>query len=116
MDTPGVFDTHSDKDKIAKEIIKCLGVVAPGPHAIILVLRFGVRFTEEENKAVEEVNKVRQLVLIFCCVSVLELQDGVRGKSLYSWDFYLCVFLFVFFCVPQLYLWGSPLLGEILRM
>ena len=21
-----------------------------------------------------------------------------------------------FFCVPQLYLWGSPLLGEILRM
>ena len=23
------------------------------------------------------------------------------------------VFGFVFFCVPQLYLWGSPLLGEI---
>ena len=23
------------------------------------------------------------------------------------------IYLFFFFCVPQLYLWGSPLLGEI---
>ena len=27
--------------------------------------------------------------------------------------FLFFVFFVVFFCVPQLYLWGSPLLGEI---
>ena len=26
----------------------------------------------------------------------------------------VCVFFLFFFCVPQLYLWGSPLLGEII--
>ena len=33
---------------------------------------------------------------------------------------FVCLFFVVvvllFFCVPQLYLWGSPLLGEVLRM
>ena len=27
--------------------------------------------------------------------------------------FFVFVFFFCFWCVPQLYLWGSPLLGEI---
>ena len=33
---------------------------------------------------------------------------------LFVCDFYFFnLFIYFFFCVPQLYLWGSPLLGEI---
>ena len=41
----------------------------------------------------------------------------IRRASRRSGDDETCsdtdVCLFVFFCIPQLYLWGSPLLGEI---
>jgi hypothetical protein len=56
MDTPGLFDTAMEEKRIMDEIIKCLAVMSPGPHAIILVLRIGVKFTEEEVKAVEKVS------------------------------------------------------------
>ena len=41
-----------------------------------------------------------------------QLQTCHIGRWLTSVKFWCKVFLF-FFCVPQLYLWGSPLLGEI---
>ena len=49
------------------------------------------------------------IVVVMKCVLICILQSFC-GR----WVFVcLCVFLFVFFCVPQLSLWGSPLLGEI---
>ena len=36
------------------------------------------------------------------------LQGGVR-----VFCFCFCFCFLLFFCVPQLYLWGSPLLGDI---
>ncbi|XP_070176546.1 uncharacterized protein [Littorina saxatilis] len=71
VDTPGLFDTEMDRESIIREIAKCFGMVAPGLHAIILVLRIGVKFTREENSAVEEVYKLfghhflRFLVIVF---------------------------------------------------
>ena len=35
------------------------------------------------------------------------------GSPLFDRLVGLVFFFFFFFCVPQLYLWGSPLLGEI---
>ncbi|XP_069101233.1 uncharacterized protein [Argopecten irradians] len=52
VDTPGIFDTDVDNDETTKEIVKCIGITAPGPHAFILVLRIG-RFTQEERDSVE---------------------------------------------------------------
>ncbi|XP_033745967.1 immune-associated nucleotide-binding protein 12-like [Pecten maximus] len=56
VDTPGIFDTDVDNDTTTKEIVKCIGVTAPGPHAFILVLRIG-RFTKEEHESVEHFMK-----------------------------------------------------------
>ena len=36
----------------------------------------------------------------------------INGSLLCQFVFF-CLFVWFFFCVPQLYLWGSPLLGEI---
>ena len=57
---------------------------------------------------VNAVSVWRQLGLGLCHSKQLV----VTGSSCVSFGVFF-VFFFVFFCVSQLYLWGSPLLGEI---
>lgn len=51
VDTPGIFDTANSDKNIQKQILKCISISAPGPHAFILVISFG-RYTEEQDRAV----------------------------------------------------------------
>ncbi|CAG2200000.1 GTPase IMAP family member 4,GTPase IMAP family member 7,Immune-associated nucleotide-binding protein 3 [Mytilus edulis] len=51
VDTPGLFDTGMANAKVTKEIIKCIGMTSPGPHAMVLVIGIG-RFTKEEQDTV----------------------------------------------------------------
>uniref|UniRef100_A0A3P9PVF2 AIG1-type G domain-containing protein n=1 Tax=Poecilia reticulata TaxID=8081 RepID=A0A3P9PVF2_POERE len=57
VDTPGLFDTYQSEDKVMREISKCINMTAPGPHAILLVIRFGT-FTQEEKEAVMKVEQI----------------------------------------------------------
>ncbi|CAG2242858.1 GTPase IMAP family member 4,GTPase IMAP family member 7 [Mytilus edulis] len=52
VDTPGLYDTEMTNEEITKEIVKCIGMTAPGPHAILLTIRVG-RFTREEQNTVK---------------------------------------------------------------
>lgn len=52
VDTPGIFDTTKSNENIQKEILKCISITSPGPHAFILVLNIA-RYTEEEHKSVQ---------------------------------------------------------------
>ncbi|XP_006807523.1 GTPase IMAP family member 9 [Neolamprologus brichardi] len=56
IDTPGILDTHS-AEMIKEEIIKCVEVSSPGPHAFLLVLQVG-RFTKEEKNSVEALQEL----------------------------------------------------------
>lgn len=52
VDTPGLFDTSKSNKTIQNEIVKCISITSPGPHAFVLVLAI-TRFTEEEQKSVQ---------------------------------------------------------------
>ncbi|XP_028451158.1 GTPase IMAP family member 4 [Perca flavescens] len=57
VDTPGLFDTSLPEHTVKREISKCINMSAPGPHAILLVIKVGP-FTNEEEDAVRQVEEM----------------------------------------------------------
>ncbi|XP_046563335.1 GTPase IMAP family member 9-like [Haliotis rubra] len=57
IDTPGLFDTGMSNADITREVVKCIGMTAPGPHAFVMVVRVD-RFTKEEQDTVEHFKNV----------------------------------------------------------
>ncbi|XP_078100679.1 GTPase IMAP family member 7-like isoform X2 [Sander vitreus] len=57
IDTPGLFDTLLPEHTVKREISKCINMSAPGPHAILLVIKVGP-FTNEEESAVRQVEEM----------------------------------------------------------
>lgn len=57
VDTPEICHTSLTKEDLKREINKGLDLCAPGPHIILIVIKLGVRFTEEEKKVLEWIQK-----------------------------------------------------------
>lgn len=57
VDTPGLFDTSLPEFTVTREISKCINMSAPGPHAILLVIKVGC-FTKEQQDAVRQVEEI----------------------------------------------------------
>ncbi|KAK7479759.1 hypothetical protein BaRGS_00029035 [Batillaria attramentaria] len=53
VEAPGILDTSRDEESLRKEVTKCVLLSAPGPHAVILVVKLRDRFTAKEYLAYE---------------------------------------------------------------
>ncbi|XP_059411063.1 GTPase IMAP family member 9-like [Carassius carassius] len=80
IDTPGLFNTAMDKQQVKAEIEKCVQMSspAPGPHAFLLVIKLGAKFTEEEkNSRIQEnfgEDAVKYTIVLFTHA------DELKGK------------------------------------
>ncbi|XP_050391789.2 GTPase IMAP family member 4 [Patella vulgata] len=52
VDTPGLFSIGKKNSSTVKEIVKCIELLSPGPHAFIFVIKIG-RLTHEDQKVLK---------------------------------------------------------------
>ncbi|XP_048035367.1 GTPase IMAP family member 9-like [Megalobrama amblycephala] len=50
VDTPGLFDTEMNPEKLMMKIARSVYLSSPGPHAFLIVLRVDDRFTKQEQQ------------------------------------------------------------------
>uniref|UniRef100_A0A8C6L2X2 AIG1-type G domain-containing protein n=1 Tax=Nothobranchius furzeri TaxID=105023 RepID=A0A8C6L2X2_NOTFU len=91
VDTPGLFDTKLSLEELNEELMKCISLLAPGPHVFLLVLEIS-RFTKEEEDTLKLVRKVfgktseKFTIVLFTKGDTLEYQSMSVEKYIETGD------------------------------
>ncbi|KAL1276907.1 hypothetical protein QQF64_023580 [Cirrhinus molitorella] len=79
IDCPGLFDTREQSKEILQTVIgQCMNLSDPGPHAFLLVMKLGVKFTEEEKNVMKWIQEnfgedaINYTIILFTHADVLK--------------------------------------------
>ncbi|KAK9395923.1 hypothetical protein NXF25_019284 [Crotalus adamanteus] len=81
IDTPNIFDSENHSEIVENEIMACVELSRPGPHALIFVTQVG-HFTAKDVTAAKRVRDIfeaesaRRTIVLFTC------KEDLRGESL----------------------------------
>lgn len=81
VDTPGPFDTSTTNEIAQEEIMKCIGITSPGPHAFIIVRSLG-RFTQEEEMSIHHFAKYFGERMFQYCIILFTRTDELDNDNI----------------------------------
>ncbi|XP_033022274.1 GTPase IMAP family member 9-like [Lacerta agilis] len=87
VDTPGFFDTTTKKHFTREELKKCVGMVYPGLHAILVVIKVGM-IRKEDQETFQQVKSLfkgegkKHLILLFTYKDELDRNGSTIEKFL----------------------------------
>ncbi|XP_067220142.1 GTPase IMAP family member 4-like [Chanodichthys erythropterus] len=81
VDTPGFFDTNLTDEELKQEVIHCLALSSPGPHAFLLVVPIE-RFTEEQQRTIDIILEMFHEDVTHHTILIFSHADRLRGESI----------------------------------
>ncbi|KAK6169744.1 hypothetical protein SNE40_020734 [Patella caerulea] len=84
VDTPGLFSMGKKNSNTVKEIVQCIELLSPGPHAFIFVIKIG-RLTHEDQKVLNYFKDTFGDLVDRFGVVVFTGSDLLNGISFKDW-------------------------------
>ncbi|XP_053342923.1 GTPase IMAP family member 8-like [Clarias gariepinus] len=81
IDTPGWFDTSLEQSEITEEVLRCLVMSSPGPHAFLLIIPIA-RFTEEQQQTVNMIRTVFEENISNHTIIIFTRADELEGQTI----------------------------------
>ncbi|XP_035999531.1 GTPase IMAP family member 4-like [Fundulus heteroclitus] len=81
VDTPGLFDDSFSQEQVNKELLKCISLLAPGPHVFLVVVPIGGRLTPEEKETLKLIKEGFGKNSEKFTIILLTRGDQLKGKQ-----------------------------------
>uniref|UniRef100_A0A672RT64 GTPase IMAP family member 8 n=1 Tax=Sinocyclocheilus grahami TaxID=75366 RepID=A0A672RT64_SINGR len=81
IDTPGLFNPSLTNEQVQEEIMKCISLSAPGPHAFIIVLSVE-KITPEEKDTLDMIKMIFSSKAADFCIVLFTRGDDLRGQTM----------------------------------
>ncbi|KAL0153422.1 hypothetical protein M9458_051260 [Cirrhinus mrigala] len=81
IDTPGLFDPSLTKEQVQEEMMNCISLSAPGPHAIIIVLNSG-KITKEEKVNLDMITKIFGSKAVDFCIVLYTRGEKLKKQTI----------------------------------
>uniref|UniRef100_A0A8B9VG86 GTPase IMAP family member 8 n=1 Tax=Anas zonorhyncha TaxID=75864 RepID=A0A8B9VG86_9AVES len=84
VDTADIFNPGGVSSEVRQEIIRCIRLSSPGPHALLLVTQLG-RFTQEDEEAAERLQDIFGADVLQHTIVIFTRAEELGERSLHDY-------------------------------